>query len=147
MKPSSALLSSPSADGYVRFPERALGDLQLVHVDSGIDEALLADLRADDIDAVRAGYTEWQRMRRPGVAHVTVGWDWYLDGASGALLIAWGDVRSNIMCVDRSGFDIGMERTAQALVRRLAELNWPNAVLRTGLVRIGDSSGPGSTLQ
>jgi hypothetical protein len=134
MKLTSAVLHSPSPDGYVRLPERALAELQLVHVYSAIDEALLADLRACAIDAVHAGYTEWQRMRRPGVAYLSVGWDWYLDGASGALLIAWGDVRSNIMGVDRLGSDTGMARTAQALIRRLAQLNWPATVASAALI-------------
>ncbi|QCP53751.1 DUF4902 domain-containing protein [Trinickia violacea] len=134
MKPSPALLHSPSPDGYVRVPECVLADLQLVHVDSGIDESLLSDLRASDVDAVRAGYTEWQRMRRPGAAHISVGWDWYLDRTTGALLVAWDDVRSNIMCIDRRGLDLGMARTAKALICRLAQLNWPNEVANAVLV-------------
>jgi hypothetical protein len=133
MKLISAVLHSPSPDGYVRLPEHALAELELVHVSSAIDEALLADLRADAIDAVHAGYTEWQRTRRPGAAFLSVGWDWYLDGASGVLLIAWGDVRSNIMGVDRLGSDMGMARTAQALIRRLAQMNWPATVASAAL--------------
>lgn len=135
MRPSSALLQNPCADGYVRLPERALAELQLEHVDSGLDEALLADLRADAVDAVSAGYTEWQRPRHPGTAYLTVGWDWYLDRASGALLVAWGDVRSNIMCIDARGADVGMRTTAHMLIRRLAQINWPNAVARVALIR------------
>jgi hypothetical protein len=134
MKPSAALLHSPSPDGYVRVPEHVLADLQLVHVDSGIDESLLSDLRASDVDAVRAGYTEWQRMRRPGAAHISVGWDWYLDRTTGALLVAWDDIRSNIMCIDRRGLDVGMACTANALIRRLAQLNWPAEVANAVLV-------------
>lgn len=147
MRHPSALLHNPYADGYVRLPEQALAELQLVHVDSGLDEALLAELRADAIDAVSAGYTEWQRMRGPGGAHITVGWDWYLDGASGALLIARDDVRSNIMCVDAHGADLGMAGTAQALIRRLARLNWPHTVTRASFVRLCRPEAGGPTLQ
>ena len=50
-----------------------------------------------------------------GCPHTTVGWDWYIDSTTGALVIAWGDVRSNVMGVDRFGADIGMEPTAAAL--------------------------------
>ncbi|MEA3119178.1 MAG: hypothetical protein QOI13_2448 [Paraburkholderia sp.] len=128
MRPSFATFDTPSRDGYVRLPEQALGHLQLVHIDSGLDEGLLEELRAEDIDAVNAGYTEWQRTQRPGAAHVSVGWDWYLDRASGVLLIASNDVRSNVMCVDQHGIDMGMTHTAQLLLRRLAGLNWPNTV-------------------
>jgi Domain of unknown function (DUF4902) len=147
MRHSFALFDSPSRDGYVRLPEQALAHLQLVHVESGLDDGLLEELRAEAIDAVRAGYTEWQRTQLPGSAYVTVGWDWYLDRPSGALLIAWGDVRSNIMCVDPQGVDIGMTRTAQLLIRRLAWLNWPTAVTSATLTPASDPNIERRTLQ
>ncbi|WP_323121209.1 DUF4902 domain-containing protein [Burkholderia alba] len=123
----------PSADGYVRMPEHALAELALVHVSSGLDASLLVELRTCAVDARLAGYTEWERALRAGAAHITVGWDWYLDKATGAIVIAWGDVRSNVMGVDRYGADIGMEPTATALLRRLAQLNWPTAVAAAAL--------------
>ncbi|TKC92667.1 DUF4902 domain-containing protein [Trinickia terrae] len=147
MKPSCASLRSPSPDGYVRVREDVLADLQLIHVDSGVDESLLWDLRASDVDAVRAGYTEWQRLRRPGAAHISVGWDWYLDRASGVLLVAWNDVRSNIMCVNQRGLDIGMTGTANALIRRLAQLNWRNTVANATLMQHGYLSTHGPSIQ
>jgi Domain of unknown function (DUF4902) len=114
----------PQFDGYVRVPEHTLSELELVHLSSGIDDGLLAELRDGVVDALSAGYTEWQSATGRGGASLSVGWDWYLDGASGTLLIAGGDVRSNIMGVNRLGCDIGMASTAQALSRRLARLNW-----------------------
>lgn len=96
----------PRSDGYVRVPEHTLSKLKLVHLSSGIDDGLLAELRDDAINARSAGYTEWHSASGRGNAHLCVGWDWYLDGASGAFLIAGGDVRSNMMGVDRLGFDI-----------------------------------------
>lgn len=147
MRHTSALLDSPSRDGYVRLPEQALANLQLVHVDSGLDDTLIEELRAEDIDAASAGYTEWQRPPAPGGAHVSVGWDWYLDRTTGALIIAWGDVRSNVMCIDQHGLDIGMARTAQLFIRRLARLNWPNAVAHATLVRLCGPDVPGPALQ
>jgi hypothetical protein len=125
---SPLLSQSASSDGYVRVPEFMLGRLTLVHISSGIDEGLLADLRADAIDALDAGYTEWQGAIHPLTSQVSVGWDWYIDGGSGAFLIAWGDVRSNLMGVDRSGADLGMVRTARALAHRLMDLNWSSPV-------------------
>jgi hypothetical protein len=128
MNPVCAPHFGLSVDGYVRLPEQMLANLQLVHVDSGIDETLLPDLRASAVDAVHAGYTEWQRMPPPTMSPISVAWDWYLDRASGVLLVAWGDVRSNIMGVDASGSDIGMARTADVLIHRLARLNWRSEV-------------------
>jgi hypothetical protein len=137
---------SPSADGYVRMPLHTLAELPLVHVSSGLDPALLVELRTSSVDARLAGYTEWERALRAGAAHITVGWDWYIDSTTGALLIAWGDVRSNVMGVDRFGADIGMEPTAAALSRRLAQLNWPSAVAAAALGQF-DTYHTGSTLQ
>ncbi|AIO73679.1 DUF4902 domain-containing protein [Burkholderia multivorans] len=118
----------PSPDGYVRLSESALAALALDHVASGLDPALLAELRDSAIDARLAGYTEWQRPAGPGVAYVTVGWDWYLERASGTFVIVDGDVRSNAMGVDASGADIGMRDTAAALAARLASVDWAAAV-------------------
>ncbi|AOJ71726.1 MULTISPECIES: DUF4902 domain-containing protein [Burkholderia] len=136
----------PSTDGYVRLPVHALAELQLVHVSSGIDSGLLVELRASEIDARLAGYTEWERPSSTCAAHVTVGWDWYVDGSTGAFVIAWGDVRSNVMGVDGNGLDIGMDPTSAALSRRLAQLNWPSAVA-AAMFRRGDFSHAGPTLQ
>lgn len=124
-----------SPDGYIRVPEAMLNRLTLAHVSSGIDAQLLADLRADAIEAFNAGYTEWQGAIHPLTSHFSVGWDWYIERTSGAFLIAWDDVRSNLMGVDRSGTDLGMACTAQALIRRLIHLNWSHAVAATVALR------------
>lgn len=147
MRHPSTIPSSPGLDGYVRLPEQALAELQLVHISSALDEGLLEELRAEGIDACSAGYTEWQRARGPGAAHVTLGWDWYVDRASGALIVAWGDIRSNVMCVDPRGLDLGMVHTTRALLRRVAGLNWPNAVARAALAPWARPTMRGPTLQ
>jgi hypothetical protein len=139
-------LCGPSADGYVRVPLHALAELPLVHVSSGLDPSLLIELRTSSIDARIAGYTEWERALRAGAAHITIGWDWYIDSTTGAFIIAWGDVRSNVMGVDRAGADIGMQTTAAVLSRRLARLNWPTAVASAALDRY-DPYRAGTTLQ
>ena len=82
-------------------------------------------MRDSAIDARLAGYTEWHRPASAGVAYVTIGWDWYLERATGAFVIAGGDVRSNVMVTDATGADIGMVRTAAALAARLACIDWP----------------------
>ncbi|AIO39276.1 hypothetical protein WI41_22810 [Burkholderia latens] len=136
----------PSPDGYVRLSESALAALALDHVASGLDASLLAELRDSAIDARLAGYTEWHRPASAGVAYVTVGWDWYLERATGAFVIAGGDVRSNIMAVDTAGADLGMFRTAAALIERLGCVDWPAAVASSLLGR-DDAYHAGPTLQ
>jgi hypothetical protein len=131
MKLSALRFQLPSSDGYIRVPEAMLSRLTLAHVSSGLDAELLADLRADAIEAFNAGYTEWQGAIHPLTSHFSVAWDWYIERTSGAFLIAWGDVRSNLMGVDRSGTDLGMVCTAQALIRRLIRLNWSHTVAAT----------------
>lgn len=147
MRHSSTVLPRPHVDGYVRLLEQALADLHLVHLDSALDESLLAELRAEGFDASSAGYTEWQRVRGPGAAHITLGWDWYVDRSSGALLVAWSDVRSNVMCVDPAGADLGQAHTARALLQRIAGLNWPNTVAQAVLDSWGRANVRGPTLQ
>lgn len=136
----------PSPDGYVRLSESALAGLALDHVASGIDAWLLADLRSNAIDVRLAGYTEWQRPARAGVAYVTVGWDWYLERASGTFVIAGSDVRSNVMAIDHTGADLGMTQTAAALAARLARLDWPAAVA-SAILASSDAYHAGQTLQ
>ncbi|PXX22226.1 DUF4902 domain-containing protein [Burkholderia sp. MS455] len=136
----------PSPDGYVRLSEGALAALALDHVTSGLDTSLLAELRDNAIDARLAGYTEWQRTARAGVPYVTVGWDWYLERATGTFVITGGDVRSNVMAVDATGADIGMFRTATALVARLACIDW-HAAVASALLGRNDAYHAGPTLQ
>ncbi|EDT03070.1 DUF4902 domain-containing protein [Burkholderia ambifaria] len=136
----------PSPDGYVRLSENALAALALDHVASDLDASLLAELRDSAVDARLAGYTEWHRPAGAGVAYLTVGWDWYLERATGTFVIAGGDVRSNIMAVDTNGADLGMFRTAAALVARLAGIDWAAAVASALLGR-NDTYHAGPTLQ
>ena len=136
----------PSPDGYVRLSESALAALVLDHVASGLDASLLAELRDSAIDARLAGYTEWHRPASAGVAYLTVGWDWYLERATGTFVIAGGDVRSNIMAVNATGADLGMFRTAAVLAARLAHVDWPAAVASSLLGR-NDAYHAGPTLQ
>ncbi len=119
---------APSRDGYVRLPLHGFVLLEPLHVASGLDPGLADELRAEGCATDAAGFTEWQRPASPGLAHLTIGWDWYAEPGTGRLLIAWGDVRSNLMGVDRFGTDIGMQATAGALASRLAMLDWANAV-------------------
>ncbi|PFH29479.1 DUF4902 domain-containing protein [Burkholderia sp. JKS000303] len=136
----------PSPDGYVRLCETALATLVLDHVASGLDASLLAELRDSAIDARLAGYTEWHRPASAGVAYLTLGWDWYLERATGTFVIAGDDIRSNIMVVDAAGADLGMARTAATLAARLAGVDWAAAVASALLGR-NDAYHAGPTLQ
>ncbi|WP_110418201.1 DUF4902 domain-containing protein [Burkholderia vietnamiensis] len=137
---------SPSPDGYVRLSASALAALALDHVASGLDASLLDELREGGIAARLAGYTDWHRPAGVGVAYLTVGWDWYLDRATSPFVIAYGDVRSNILAVDATGADLGMFRTAAALATRLTDLDWAAAVAASVLGR-NDAYHAGPTLQ
>ncbi|GAU03866.1 hypothetical protein BSLA_02r1071 [Burkholderia stabilis] len=130
----------------MRLSEGALAVLALDHVTSCLDSSLLAELRDNAIDARVAGYTEWQRTAGAGAPYVTIGWDWYLERATGTFVIAGGDVRSNVMAVDATGADIGMFQTAVALAARLARIDWPAAVASALLGR-NDAYHAGPTLQ
>jgi hypothetical protein len=126
---------APSADGYVRLPLHAFATLAFEHVATGLDPALSRELRAEGLPAEFAGFTEWRRPASPGFAHLTIGWDWYRDPATGRCLIAWDDVRSNLMGVDRFGADIGMHATAVALAAHLDAFDWAATV--TGALAAG----------
>lgn len=136
----------PTPDGYVRLSESALAALALDPVASGLDASLLAELRGSAVDARVAGYPEWHRPARAGVAYLTVGWDGYPEHATGTFVIAGGDVRSNIMAIDATGADLGMFRTAAVLAARLAYIDWPAAVASALLGR-NDAHHAGPTLQ
>ncbi|WP_414439550.1 DUF4902 domain-containing protein [Burkholderia sp. 22PA0106] len=135
---------APSADGYVRLPLHAFATLAFEHVASGLDPELSGELRAEGLPADHAGFTEWRRAASPGFAHLTIGWDWYRDPATGRCLIAWDDVRSNLMGVDRFGTDIGMHATAAALVACLSTFDWAATV--AGALAAG-SAPPTSGIQ
>ncbi|MEK6420349.1 MAG: DUF4902 domain-containing protein [Burkholderia gladioli] len=122
---------APSADGYVRLPLHAFPMLAFEHVASGLDPELSVELRAEGLPADCAGFTEWRRAASPGFALLTIGWDWYRDPATGRCRIAWDDVRSNLMGVDRFGADIGMHATATALIACLDRFDWAAAVTGT----------------
>jgi hypothetical protein len=147
MRHSSTLQPLSHVDGYVRLQEPVLAQFPLLHIDSALDDSLLAELRAEGVDARCAGYTEWQCPRTLGTAQVTLGWDWYVDRISGALRVAWDDIRSNVMCVDPHGDDLGTAYTTRALLQRVAGLNWPNAVAQTALAPWGAPTMRGPTLQ
>ncbi len=117
------------ADGYVRIPELAIPRLALRHLSSGLDTALLDNLWRTAINALSAGYTEWLCTGWIGgvaddIVQISVGWDWYQESTAGTLLLAGGDIRSNVMAVDCNGHDLGMMRTTLALDRGLAMLDW-----------------------
>jgi Domain of unknown function (DUF4902) len=141
------MFDNPSREGYVRISEQALSHLQLVHLESRLDDDLLHELRAENVMRSRPVIPSGSVCT--GLAQHTcqVSWDWYLERASGALLIAWGDVRSNVMCVDVQGADIGMAGTARLLARRLARLNRPRAVALAALPGAYEPNTEPRTLQ
>lgn len=113
-------------DGYIRLPRRALDQIRLVHLVSGLDE----EERTGAMGAVHSdisGYTEWATTSAPAVS---VGWDWHIDTLSRPVSAACRDIpRSNVMLVDEQGRDIGPDHTARCLQRLVEALEWKPVVL------------------
>jgi len=113
-------------DGYIRLPRRALDQIRLVHLVSGLDE----EERTDAMGAVYSdisGYTEWATTSAPAVS---VGWDWHIDTLCRPVSAASRDTpRSNVMLVDEQGRDIGPDHTARCLQRLVEALEWKPVVM------------------
>ena len=113
-------------DGYIRLPRRALDQLRLVHLVSGLDGEACAGAAGAVYSAI-SGYTEWATTSSPAVS---VGWDWHIDTLARPVSAACRDTpRSNVMLVDEQGRDIGPDHTARCLQRLLDTLEWKPVVL------------------
>ncbi|MCH1910320.1 DUF4902 domain-containing protein [Stenotrophomonas sp. Y6] len=113
-------------DGYIRLSRRALGQIRLVHLVSGLDpEADSTGAGAVHTDI--SGYTEWATTSVPAVS---IGWDWHIDTLARPLSAACRDApRSNVMLVDEQGRDIGAQHTARCLKQLVDALEWKPVVL------------------
>ena len=113
-------------DGYIRLSRRALGQIRLVHLVSGLDGEERAGAAGAVYSAIN-GYTEWATTSSPAVS---VGWDWHIDTLARPVSAACRDTpRSNVMLVDERGRDIGPDHTARCLRRLVETLEWKPVVL------------------
>jgi hypothetical protein len=135
MKLQSDISPRMCPDGYVCLSEHGLTQVQLVDASSGVDDALLVELRASALDALDGGYIERQSARTPGSASACIGCDGCFDRSSGVLLIVGSGARSNVMLIEILGIEIGTAGTKPPILCRLARLNRPGAMISATVLR------------
>lgn len=110
-------------DGYLRLPLRSLQELNIQHLESGLDEECASNHVGDCGTATRiSGYTEWQCPLHAGLS---IGWDWSLasDGAS-TTCERQGLPYSNLMLIDLQMNDLGEEATLLLLATAIDAAAW-----------------------
>jgi hypothetical protein len=113
-----------SVDGYIRLRQHDLNAIDLIHVCTLRDDALLIDIPCS---AISAGLTEWVGKLGGCAASITLGWDWYRD-LDGRIRFAGSDIRSNLMLTGASGTDFGVSQTGLALRRWLGDSEWTQVI-------------------
>ena len=121
-----------NVDYCVRITERRLLSLQLIHLESGIDLSQGDDVsdrsQIDAIESELTGYSEWLDQNSP---EISIGFDWVMGAPHGLLAVRERSIRTNLMLVDESGADLGLEATTQACEQLLRSGAWHAAVLDT----------------
>jgi len=111
-----------SHDYYWRIPERKLAALRLQHLITVPDPMVLQQVRHLRVPGRRAGFTEWEGLEQG--APLSLGWDWVEleDGEIHAVMAV--APRTNIMPIDRKGYDIAGEWSTPHLWELIAGLPW-----------------------
>jgi hypothetical protein len=122
------MLLTPCSDGYIRVLENKLDEIQLLHLCSGRDDALTAELNSANPSILVAGFTEWSFSERHRQPVLSVAWDWYLERIDSMPDIYGTDVRSNMMIVRSTGEDVGPMATAQKLLVLIQRIEWQRIV-------------------
>lgn len=115
-----------SPDGYVRLSIEQLTLLPFVHLGSFPDSEFEEELRAQAISCKVAGFSECRSDTTPTISF---GWGWYVPSHSDLLLLAPDAVRSNVMLIDKYGYDLGNVVTAGMLSAWLRIFNWQSWVV------------------
>jgi hypothetical protein len=111
-----------SADWRVRLREPALSSIVFEHVCSMQDFSMFDETLPLHRAARGAGVTEWQG--RSGSRLVSLGWDW-LRLHDGALVADTSSPpRSNILLIDRQGYDMSLPETDDGLWKLIHALPW-----------------------
>lgn len=124
-RPVEHRLPRMSPDGYIRLPLGSLASLSFVHLFSHTDTDFLEDLRDNSIAVSTAGFSEWKSETRPDIS---LGWGWFIQSQTGKILLAPDGVRSNLMLIDTTGYDLGPLRTSSLLHTWLQGFEWQGAV-------------------
>ena len=115
-----------SPDGYVRLSIEQLTLLPFIHSGSFPDFDFQEELQAQDVFCKVAGFSECRSDTTPAIS---VGWGWYVHSQSSLLLLAPDAVRSNVMLIDKYGYDMGTIVTAGMLSAWLGLFNWQSWAL------------------
>ncbi|OCY51543.1 DUF4902 domain-containing protein [Acinetobacter pittii] len=108
---------SISADGFIRLNENQLMNYPLQHLISIVESTQI-----EDSQILYYGFTEWVTSLTPALS---TGWDWEFIEYNGITSIKRiGLPRSNIMIVDLSGTDIGLEVTETLIEKKIDTLFW-----------------------
>ena len=108
---------SISTDGFIRMNENQLMNHPLQHLISIVETTQI-----EDSQILYCGFTEWATSRSPALS---TGWDWELVEKNGiASLKRIGLPRSNIMIIDISGTDIGLDVTETLIEKKIDSLFW-----------------------
>jgi hypothetical protein len=124
-----ALKAAPAApaqlhshDGRVRLAPGVLGTIVLEHLCTVQDPSVLCDARATYPRCSAAGVTEWQGLCDGG--QVSLGWDWLCLDDGALVVLATVAPRSNVMLLDRAGYDLAPALLDAGLWQAIQSLPW-----------------------
>jgi Domain of unknown function (DUF4902) len=117
-----------SEDGYVRLTIAAFRAIRMTHLLSELDAdvTLPPSTASGACVASIVGYTEWASQTPPALS---LGWDWRI--ATLGCRVRYerdGEVRSNVMLVDKQRRDLGAPATGALLCDAVDALGWEQAV-------------------
>jgi hypothetical protein len=118
----------PGADGYLRLCGESVELLELSLTFAGVDAVLKEYLASRGIDAVEAGFCEWESQGKG--AKISIGWEWMRLGVDQTLRVVPGSILSNLMLTTQSGNELGAGPTSELLELWLASFLWRETVAR-----------------
>jgi hypothetical protein len=100
----------------LRFPKRFVIE----------DDDLRRELADQEVPAFCAGFCDW--VDDTSIAHVSVGWAWFIAATDSAQRLAPGGFSSNVMFVSVEGVDLGVVETNKLLENWLSGISWQSFV-------------------
>lgn len=111
-------------DGLLRLSRRELGDMQLMHLISGLDdeEPEAGNKPYCGGSVALCGYTEWVSAQNP---QLTLGWDWQFDSsATSPRVVRLGLPRTNVLVVDSTEAPLPWDESLHVLARFIDTFDW-----------------------
>ncbi len=117
--PSQPFAQLYSIDCYQRIPVKKLSHLPWEHLCSGIESRGLV--------TKKMGYTEWQAALDDCL--LSLSWDWR-QLHDGAITPDFSSgLRTNMLCIDASGYDLPTHRSETLLSEFIEQLDWVHFVV------------------